>query len=326
MSTTVHPHDLPIEPPAVLGLTSKIRDVMANDERRTQILGAALLCGLLGVMYAANLRHFVYTWSTDDNYTHGFLVPLLSLYFAREAAKRGPIASGGGPALGITLLVASILARLATIVVPVGMVGDLGFVIGVAGLCALIGGRGALRRYGFAIGFLVFMLPLPVALYSALASPLQLMVSRMGSVALNALGVPVLCEGNMMTLPGGTKMFVAEACSGMRQLTGFLALTTAVAYLAARPAWYRAVLVASSVPIAMTANVLRVTLTGVIMHRFDPKYASGNFHTVEGLLMMAVGLGLLGLECYALNSLCACGVDRPTQLAQTKAGHATLVG
>ena len=304
MSTTIGPRNA-----AALGIAAIPREPQASFERRSQILGAAVLSSLLGLLYAANLRHFVYTWSSDDNYTHGFLVPLLSLYFAREAARRGPIAGGGGTLLGIVLLIASIVARLATVVVPVGLVGDLGFVIGVAGICCLIGGRIALRRYGFAIGFLLFMLPLPVALYSTLASPLQLNVSRMGSIVLNALGIPVLCEGNMMTLPGGTKMFVAEACSGMRMLTGFLALTTAVAYLSARPAWYRAVLVASSVPIAMTANVLRVTLTGVIMHRFDPKYASGNFHTVEGLLMMAFGLGLLVLECYALNSLCA----RPTE-------------
>ena len=43
-----------------------------------------------------------------------------------------------------------------------------------------------------------------------------------------------------MTLPGGVQMFVAEACSGMRQMTGFLALTAAVAYLTTRPGWYRA--------------------------------------------------------------------------------------
>lgn len=261
------------------------------------------LSAMLAALYAANLRHFIYAWSTDDNYTHGFLVPILSLYFAREAAKVGPLERRGGVVLGSLLLVASILARLATIVIPVGVVGDLGFILGVAGLCALILGTPALRRYWFAIAFLVFMVPLPVALYTTLASPLQLLVSRMGSAVLNAIGIPVLCEGNMMTLPGGAKMFVAEACSGMRQLTGFFALTTAVAYLTAKPAWYRAILVVSSMPIAMTANVLRVTLTGVIMHHLDPKYVSGTFHTIEGLLMMGFGLLLLWAECAALNAL-----------------------
>jgi exosortase len=106
-----------------------------------------------------------------------------------------------------------------------------------------------------------------------------------------------------MTLPGGVHMFVAEACSGMRQLTGFLALTTAVAYLSGRGPWYRLTLVLSAVPIAMTANVVRVVVTGVIMDRFDPKYASGTFHTLEGLLMMGLGLAILGAECWLLDRL-----------------------
>ena len=272
-----------------------------DPEAREALLGAAACLGVLGVMYLSNLRHFVYTWMSDENYSHGFLVPLLSLYFAREALNRGQISRRGGSALGVALLVVSILLRLATILVPVGIVGDLGFLIGLAGVCSLLLGRAALGRFGFSIAFLAFMVPLPVALYTTLASPLQSIVSQMGAALLNGIGIPVLCEGNMMTLPGGVQMFVAEACSGMRQLTGFLALTTAVAYLSRRPAWYRAVLVASSIPIAMTANVLRVTLTGIIMHTLSPEYASGQFHTIEGLLMMAVGLGLLALECAALQ-------------------------
>jgi exosortase len=170
---------------------------------------------------------------------------------------------------------------------------------------ALIGGAVVLRRFGFGIFFLIFMVPLPNDLYARIASPLQLLVSHIASLVLNATNVPVLCEGNMMTLPGDVQMFVAEACSGMRQLTGFLALTTAVAYLSARPAWYRVTIVASSIPIALTANVARVTLTGYIMYYLNPEYASGAYHTVEGLLMMALGLSMLRAECWILDRLIA---------------------
>ena len=142
------------------------------------------------------------------------------------------------------------------------------------------------------------MVPLPVALYARIASPLQLLVSQVASAFMNATGVPVLCEGNLMTLPGGVQMFVAEACSGMRQLTGFLALTAAVAYLSTRPGWYRVILVAAAVPIAMTANMARVVLTGYIMHFVNPAYASGAYHTLEGMLMM--GFGLLAAESVCL--------------------------
>jgi exosortase len=261
--------------------------------------------GLLAAMFATNIVHFVTVWATEENYSHGFLVPLIALYFANEAARRGPIAEIPATRLGIALIAASILGRLATVVVPVGFAGDLSLVIGLAGIVALLFGRDALRRFGFAIAFLVFMIPLPIALYSQLANPLQLAVSRVATAVLNLARIPALCEGNLIMLPGDNTMFVAEACSGMRQLTGFLALTTAWAYLVARPAWYRAVLIASSVLIAMTANIIRVTLTGAITYHLDPRFASGAFHTAEGLLMMAFGLAMLYAGCSALDALLA---------------------
>ena len=113
----------------------------------------------------------------------------------------------------------------------------------------------------------------------------------------------MLCQGNFLTLPGDIRLFVAEACSGMRQLTGFLALTTAVAYGASRPLWQRAAIVVASIPIALTANIVRVSLTGWISYKIDPKYASGAFHTLEGLLMMGFGLSLLYGGCRLLDAI-----------------------
>jgi exosortase len=215
------------------------------------------------------------------------------------------------------MLVASVLIRLLTIPLPISFLGEVAFILGLAGIVSLLFGREALRRYWFPFTFLLFMVPLPVAVYSMLASPLQLLASGVASTVMNATGVPVLREGNHMTLPGGVQLFVAEACSGMRQLTGFLALTTAVAYLSRRPAWYRAVIVLSGVPIALTANITRVMLTGYIMHFLNPEYALGTFHTVEGLLMMGFGLLLLNLECWVLDqfNVCRDGPDGPAARA-----------
>jgi exosortase len=287
------------------GLLAVIGPALAAPMHRTVVLGAAACVGLLALIFATNLRHFVYVWSNDGNYSHGFLVPLISLYFADLAAQRGPVSVRGGVGLGLGLLTVSLLGRLATLLVPVGVVGDLSFLLGLAGICALLAGADTLKRYWFAFFFLLFMVPLPVALYARIASPLQLLVSQVATELLNAGGIPVLREGNMMTLPRGVRMFVAEACSGMRQLTGFLALTVAVAYLAVRPAWYRVAVIASAVPIAMTANVARVVLTGLIMHSINPEFASGAYHTAEGLLMMGFGLFLLQAECWIMDQVIA---------------------
>lgn len=287
--------DVPAQ--AGASLPGRILRAWSEPDARPRLIGAVVGLGLLGVLFAPNLRHFLYTWSTDENYSHGFLVPLIALYFANEASRRGAVPVRGGGLIGAVLVLAAILGRLTATVIPVGIIGDTAFLLGLAGLVALLAGGAALRRYGFPLFFLIFMVPLPIALYTQIAGPLQLMVSQAAAAALNALGIPVLCQGNTMTLPGGLRMFVAEACSGMRQLTGFLALTTAVAFLSERPWWLRGLLIASSVPIAMIANIVRVVATGLIMFHVDPTYASGAYHMAEGLLMMGLGLGLLAALC-----------------------------
>ena len=288
------------EPGPLVGL---VRSAWSDLARRPTLLGFFAAVGLLVAMFGSNLAHMVFVWSSDENYGHGFLVPLIALYFANEATRGGEFAYRPGTGVGVILLFGAILGRLATVVVPVGFVADLAMLAGLAGIVAIVFGGGALRRYGFAIGFLAFMVPLPIALYARIASPLQLSVSSMAAWLLNVVGVPALCEGNMITLPGDARLFVAEACSGMRQLTGFLALTTAWAYLVRRPIWYRVTLVAGSVPIAMAANVSRVAITGWITYRLDARYASGSFHTIEGLLMIGLGLVLLRAMCWTLDRI-----------------------
>ncbi|WP_406700364.1 exosortase/archaeosortase family protein [Singulisphaera sp. Ch08] len=290
--------------PKPVDLRSSLATAFADPEQRKRLFGGLFCLVLLGLIFGVNLKHFVHAWSTDENYSHGFLVPLISLYFANQASLLGPVKLRGGTLLGISLLGLSLFGRLIMVLIPIPFLGDLALLIGVAGVCALLAGTDALKRYWFAIFFLIFMVPLPIALYTRIASPLQLLASQLATAFMNATGVPVLCEGNMMTLPGDIQMFVAEACSGMRQLTGFLALTAAVAYLAPRPWWYRLAVVASAIPIALTANVARVILTGYIMYFVDQQYASGTYHTLEGLLMMGFGLSLLRGGCWVLDQIC----------------------
>jgi exosortase len=286
-----------------MSLPDHIQRLARSHEGRVGLAGAFASLAILAWIFADTLRHFVYTWTTDGNYSHGPLVPLLCLYFANEAAKKGTFPARSGVVLGAALIVLAMLGRIAVAAIPIGFVGDLSFLLGLIGICALFAGTANLRRFAFALGFLAFMVPLPIALYSKIASPLQLVVSQISAAFLSATGIPVLREGNVMTLPGGLRMFVAEACSGMRQMTGFFALTTAVAYLSGRAAWYRALIIAASFPIALVANVVRVVLTGLIMYYLDPKYTSGTFHTLEGLLMMGFGLGLLALFRMLLDQI-----------------------
>jgi exosortase len=297
--------------PPKAALRTAFESLWATEDGRWSLLGLAISVVLIAFLYWENLRHFVMVWGNDDNYSHGWLVAPLSLYFANHAAERYQRRKGQSPVtdqrsgvtLGVSLIVAGLVGRLITVFLPIGLVADCSMIVAFAGVVSLLFGLPTLRKYAFPIAFLVFMVPLPVALYTMLANPLQLIVSKVASGVMTACGIPVLCEGNMLTLPGDIRMFVAEACSGMRQLTGFLALTAAVAYLSGKPGWYRVILVASAIPVAMVANIARVIVTGLIMYFIDPNYAKGAWHTVEGMILMLGGLALLQAEMMILNAM-----------------------
>ncbi len=96
---------------------------------------------------------------------------------------------------------------------------------------------------------------------------------------------------------------MAEACSGMRLLMAFLALGVAMAYLHYRPPWQRAILLLSTVPIAILCNVVRVTATGFLYVLAGQKYTQGIYHDMLGLAMLPLAFGLYGLLAWFMSSL-----------------------
>ena len=245
---------------------------------------AMLFFGLLAALYWKILGDLVAQWWDDPNYSHGFLVPLFSGYLAwhqRERLKRlVPLGSWTGlPVLlgGIGMLI----------------LGDLGaenflsrssLIIIVAGLILFHLGHEILRRVAFPVGFLFFMVPLPAILFYAMTFPLQRLAAQNAAWTLDALGVPVLLDGNVLHLSNIT-LGVTEACSGVRSLISLLALAVAWAYLTRNRMWATVILVASVVPITILANAGRVVATGLVGQWFGARYAQGFFHTFSGWLI-----------------------------------------
>jgi exosortase len=136
------------------------------------------------------------------------------------------------------------------------------------------------------------MIPIPAIVFNQIAFPLQLFASRVGEMALTLAGVPVLREGNVMTL-ANTSLEVAEACSGIRSLVSLLTLAIVYGYFLERRAWLRVVLVCAAIPIAIAANGVRVAGTGLAAHFVGPSAATGFFHAFSGWLVFVVALALL---------------------------------
>ena len=172
------------------------------------------------------------------------------------------------------------------------------FIVVLAGLVWLILGTAFLRELAFPLAFLVFMIPLPAIVMNAVAFPLQLFAAQTATFCMQAAGIPVLREGNVITL-AATTLEVAEACSGIRSLQALLALGAVYGYFTQKAAWKKWALVLLSVPIAIAANAFRVAGTGFLAHYWGSEMAQGFYHGFAGWIVFVVAFALL-LGCGAV--------------------------
>jgi exosortase len=253
------------------------------------ILVLAVSFGLLFWRVCAGL---VSDWTTDDNYSHGFLIVPLAGYLAwerRDRLRQLPAARSGW---GLLIVVGSLAVLIA------GLLGAERFLTRIALIGTLTGGVlfvlgwQHLKVLMFPLGILLLMIPIPAIIFNQIVFPLQIVASRVGEASLSAAGVPVLREGNVMIL-AHTSLEVAEACSGMRSLVSLLTLGIVCGYFVDRRAGVRTAIALSSIPIAILANGLRVAGTGLAAHFFSPAAAQGFFHTFSGWLVFVFAFVLL---------------------------------
>jgi exosortase len=255
---------------------------------RAALLGAAAL--LVAGLFGQRFYELFLDWKDDPTYSHGFLVPLVSAWFAWRAYRRQGPPRAGDLAPGLVWLVGGCLVHLVAVVVwfpPVDFVA-LGAVL--YGLALLAGGRAWANGFAFPILFLFFMFPLPAALTNAVAVWLQGVVAFLAANVLSFF-TPVHQEGYFLKLPGH-QLEVGEACSGLRQLVAFAALGCIVFHVARRGRLYSLLLLLSTPVVAVAANLLRVLLMAVVVMTAGPQWIAEPYHTGLGLLTMAVGLGL----------------------------------
>jgi exosortase len=273
--------------------------ILMTDRRPTIALLLVTLVTLVWA-YWTTLADIVERWTTDPQYSHGFLVPFFSLYLLwrgrDQLADRDLQPRWWGA--GIVLLAAGLRLVAHLFYQPWLETGSL--LICLVGITAAAGGRRALAWAGPAILFLVFMLPLPHSFQSMLGGTLQRVATVASTYALQTLGVPAVSEGNVILLTD-TKLGVVEACSGLTMLVTFFALATGVAILAQRNLIEKIVIVLSAIPIAILANVVRITVTGVLFEAGRSNAARVVFHDVAGWLMMPLALGMLLAELFVLG-------------------------
>jgi len=271
---------------------------------RTIVAVAAALFFVLIATHWATFARMADRWTNDPQYSHGFIVPLFALvvlWSRRDMLKTG----AWKPAwIGLGLLVIGAAVRIIAIESDIEPLDALSLLPTVFGLVLLTGGWSVLSWSWPALAFLAFMMPLPFTIEIALAHPLRRVATEVSTYALLTLGCPAIAEGNIIYIDE-MRLGVEEACSGLGMLMTFFALATALAMIVNAPLRDRIILIACAIPIAICANVIRITATGVAYYLLgrDSSLAQMIYHDLAGWLMMPMALGMLWLVLKFLANL-----------------------
>jgi exosortase len=267
---------------------------------------------VVGVLFLAlnfwQVRELVNLWTNDSNWSHGFIIPLFSLYLLSARREELYRAERRICLWGIPILVLSILVMVAAFYpIQNRWIRNLSMTGMLFGLVLYLAGPRVAKLTWLPIFYLALAMPFPPRLYYGIAYPLQELAAVSSTFLLKLFGVLVYVTRSHLEITSITgkvhPLTVAEACSGVRSLMAFIALGVAMAYIEPRPMWQRITLVASTLPITVACNILRVTATAWAYVQDKPELGQDVMHTVMGMVLLIPALGMLLLLSWLLNSL-----------------------
>ncbi|MBU0967474.1 MAG: exosortase/archaeosortase family protein [Proteobacteria bacterium] len=266
-------------------------DQQANSQLpSTTILPRKAQWLILSILLLVLYRDVLFKWAidlwNDDNYSHGLLIPFISLYFIK--ARYTSLKQAGVYPNNSGLLI--VLAGLVLFIL--GSVGAeffsqrLSLIVVLYGLISFLEGRETTGILRFPVLLLFFAVPLPYILYDAAAFPLKLYATKIAVNILALFGMPVFREGNIVHLPH-TTLEVVDACSGIRSLMTLITLAFLLAYMMHKSTFKRLLIMVLAIPIAVLANAGRVALNGILT-KYNPAWGQGFWHEFSGLMVFVL--------------------------------------
>jgi exosortase len=274
------------------------------------VIGA--LCVLLVYTYGNSLLLAAGTW-TSSQYSHAWVVPLFAA--ALLWMRRKPIGkvTHAERWYGAGLVCAALTARMVFGWLSINTADMWTFIPAVAGVFLMVGGWRTFRWSWAPIAFLFFMFPLPMQAEQRILHRLQEKATIASVYTLQTLGVSAYREGgtgNVIAIDGlATRLNVIDQCAGLRMLTIFVAMCLGIAMVISGPWWEKAIIIVSSIPIALVVNLVRIVVTGLLYVAAETStwitrdIANWLFHDLAGWFMMPLALGLLFLELAILSRL-----------------------
>ena len=269
---------------------------------RRLVVWCVILAGLILILYASVIKDLVLQWWTDPDYGHGFFVPLFSGYILWHERQRWTKTEINPSNFGFLVMLGAVSLLLLGSLGAEFFTSRFSLLVLLAGMILFLAGLKMLRAVSFPLGYLMWMIPIPVIIYNQITFPLQLIASRLATAGLELAQVPVLRDGNILIM-SNYSLEVVEACSGIRSLMTLMALAVAYGYLVSPRRWVRYVLVALMVPIAIVTNAIRIMGAGILARHFGPAAAEGFLHEFSGWAIFVVAVLLMFGSYWALRRI-----------------------
>lgn len=281
-------HDMPA--PAS-GLPATFDSALRNNRRFH--IAAGLFAVVLVVLEYSTFHELYVAWTAADSYySHGFLVPLISLFFVwqkRAELRAAPLR----PSLsGYVLIALACLMLLASDSLGLRLIGEFALLPMIIGLVLLFFGTRHLALVWFPILFLVFMIPIPPSITQSISLRVKLFATDTAVRLANLVTLPMVRDGSFVHF-GDDQLLVGEVCGGLRSLIALIAFGTLMSYISKTRLWARLIILFISGPVAIISNMFRIFGLCVVGYFWGSKVAAGHFHDISGILIFVVAFALL---------------------------------
>jgi len=254
------------------------------------VAGGIVILGLVILLFSSTFSWLVYNWLNNSYYSHGFLVPLVSAFFFWRKREVFAPENRHPSSLGLVVLAVSLVGFLAAQIWQAHHVSAMAFILLLAGLALYFLGKEATLRLAFPLAFLLFMVPLPFI--NRLSPTLEAFTASLSTSVVSLLGIPAVNQGSQIRLPDSS-FVVGAACSGLNSTVALATLVVIFVYIVEGTNLAKAVLLAMAVPIALAANLFRVSSLLVIAHFFGAEAGMKYFHDYSSPVLFLLAFGLL---------------------------------
>jgi exosortase A len=252
----------------------------------------ALTFGLLilvtALLYRQSYMSMVEAWLNSETYSHGFVIPLIAIFFAWQRRARAAMVHAKVWWPGLALITGISIIWTISALVNVRVIEQFAAVAVIPAIIVTLYGPALTRVFTLPLAYLFFAVPFGQGLV-----PIFMEWTADFTVgALQIFGIPVLREGLHFSTANGN-FNIVEACSGVRYLLASIATGTAFAFLAYGGWKKRALFILAAIVTPIIANGIRAFAIVLIAHYSNMQLAVGIDHFIYGWFFFGIIMLLL---------------------------------